>query len=195
MSRSRGAKGPIARKNRHAGDSDGDLPHWSEADFYEKLAHEKDPLLLILDEVTDPHNLGACLRSANAAGALAILTPKHHSASVTDTVIRVSCGAAEHTPVISVSNLARCMERLKEEGVWIVGTDDRATRSIFQTDLKGPLALAMGAEGKGLRRLTRESCDFLTSIPLQGKVPCLNVSVATGICLFEALRQRQALSS
>lgn len=182
-----------ARINRHVTPAAGaGLPAWDEGRFFEELALRTAPLVLLLDEVTDPHNLGACLRSANASGVLAVLTPKHHSAPVTDTVIRVSCGAALHTPVVAVSNLARAMERLKQAGLWLVGTDDRAERLLHQVDLKGPIAVVMGAEGSGMRRLTRESCDFLVRIPMQGQVPCLNVSVATGICLYEAVRQRTA---
>lgn len=182
----------VARVNRHvAATSASGVPAWDEARFFEELPGWKDPLVLLLDEVTDPHNLGACLRTANACGVVAVLTPKHHSASVTDTVLRVSCGAALHTPVIAVSNLARAMERLKEAGLWLVGTDDQAERLLHQVDLRGPIGLVMGAEGSGMRRLTRESCDFLVRIPMGGQVPCLNVSVATGICLYEAVRQRQ----
>lgn len=178
------------RANRHATEAAGPLPHLCEEDLYDRVIATENPLLLILDEVTDPHNLGACLRSANAAGALAIVTPKHHSAGVTDTVVRVSCGAATVTPVVQVTNLARAMKKLQELGVWLVGTDDSATRTIHEIDLRGPIGLVMGAEGSGMRRLTREGCDFLTRIPMLGSVPCLNVSVAAGVCLFEAVRQR-----
>lgn len=182
---------PAARANRHAASAHiSGVPAWDEDRFFEELEARKDPLVLLLDEVTDPHNLGACLRTANAAGVLAVLTPKHHSASVTDTVVRISCAAALHTPVVAVSNLARAMDRLKQAGLWLVGTDDRAERLIHEVDLKGPIGLVMGAEGSGMRRLTRESCDFLVRIPMLGQVPCLNVSVATGVCLFEAVRQR-----
>ena len=183
-----------ARANRHAAAVDiSGVPAWDEDRFFDELATQKNPLVLLLDEVTDPHNLGACLRTANACGALAVLTPKHHSASVTDTVVRVSCGAALHTPVVVVSNLVRAMEHLKEAGLWLVGADGHAERLLHQVDLKGPIGLAMGAEGTGLRRLTRETCDFLVRIPMLGQVPCLNVSVATGMCLYEAVRQRTAV--
>lgn len=178
------------RANRHAAEVSGPLPHVGEDDLYDLIIATDKPLLLILDEVTDPHNLGACLRSANAAGALAIITPKHHSASVTDTVVRVSCGAAAVTPVVQVTNLARAMKKFQELGLWLVGTDDTATRTIHETDLRGAIGLVMGAEGSGMRRLTREGCDFLAKIPMMGSVPCLNVSVAAGVCLFEAVRQR-----
>lgn len=178
------------RANRHAAEASGPLPQLGEDDLYDLVIASENPLLLLLDEVTDPHNLGACLRSANAAGALAIVTPKHHSAGVTDTVVRVSCGAAAATPVVQVTNLARALKKLQELGVWLVGTDDSATRTIHELDLRGPLGLVMGAEGSGMRRLTREGCDFLAKIPMHGTVPCLNVSVAAGVCLFEAVRQR-----
>jgi 23S rRNA (guanosine2251-2'-O)-methyltransferase len=180
---------PPARANRHS-HAPGPVPQVSEPDLYDLLVTAEAPLLLILDEVTDPHNLGACLRSANAAGALAVVTPRHHSASVTETVQRVSCGAASVTPVVQVTNLARAMKKFQELGLWLVGTDDSATRSLHETDLRGPLGLVLGAEGSGMRRLTREGCDFLVRIPMLGTVPCLNVSVAAGVCLFEAVRQR-----
>lgn len=180
-----------ARRNRHS-DNETIVPKIAEEDFYRTLESAQNPLVLILDEVTDPHNLGACLRSANAAGALGIITPKHHSASVSETVARISCGAAENTPVITVTNLARSLKNLQELGFWLVGTDDTATQSLYEVNLKGSIGLVLGAEGSGMRRLTRESCDFLVQIPMQGTVPCLNVSVAAGICLFEAVRQRSS---
>jgi len=152
---------------------------------------DKPPFLLILDHVQDPHNLGACLRSADAAGVDAVITPKDRSVSLTETVLLVACGAAESIPFVQVTNLARTMRQLKESGIWIIGTADQADKSLYETDLTGPLALAMGSEGKGLRRLTRELCDFLVSLPMAGRVESLNVSVATGICLFEAVRQRR----
>lgn len=180
------------RANRHAAEAAGPLPHLCEEDLYDRIIAATNPLLLILDEVTDPHNLGACLRSANAAGALAIVTPKHHSAGVTETVVRVSCGAAATTPVVQVTNLARSMKKFQELGIWLVGTDDTASKTIHELDLRGSIGLVMGAEGSGMRRLTREGCDFLARIPMLGTVPCLNVSVAAGVCLFEAVRQRTA---
>ncbi len=161
-----------------------------EEDLYQITAREKAPLLLILDGITDPHNLGACLRTADAAGVHAVVSPKDRSATITDTVRHIACGAAERIPFIQVTNLARCMEKLKEAGVWIVGTADEAPQSIYEIDFHGPMALVMGAEGAGMRRLTGEKCDFLVRIPMLGKVECLNVSVATGVCLFEAVRQR-----
>jgi 23S rRNA (guanosine2251-2'-O)-methyltransferase len=149
------------------------------------------PFLLILDGVTDPHNLGACLRSADAAGVQAAITTKDRAASLTPTAIKVASGAAQTVPFVQVTNLARCLRDLKQRGIWLVGLDGQADQTLYQTDLKGPLAIVMGAEGQGLRRLSREECDFLASIPMQGSVESLNVSVATGICLFEAVRQRQ----
>jgi 23S rRNA (guanosine2251-2'-O)-methyltransferase len=148
------------------------------------------PFLLILDSVTDPHNLGACLRSADAAGVHAVIVPKDKSAPLNAIAKKVACGAAEHVPVIRVTNLARTMKWLQNYGIWITGAAGEADKTIYQTDFKGAIALAMGAEGDGLRRLTREHCDQLTKIPMLGSVSSLNVSVATGICLFEALRQR-----
>ncbi len=149
------------------------------------------PFLLILDGVTDPHNLGACLRNADAAGAHGIIAPRDNAAAVTAAVSKVACGAAETVPVFQVTNLARTMRHIQQAGVWIVGTAGEADSSLYHADLRGPLAIAMGAEGKGLRRLTREACDSLISIPMAGAVSSLNVSVAAGICLFEAVRQRQ----
>jgi 23S rRNA (guanosine2251-2'-O)-methyltransferase len=155
------------------------------------VAQHPVPFVLILDCVQDPHNLGAILRTADAAGIHAVVAPKDKAVGITETVRRISVGAADHVPFAQVTNLARTMERLKEAGLWFVGTSDRATKSIYELDLKGPLALVLGAEEKGMRRLTEENCDFLASIPMAGKVECLNVSVATGVCLFEAVRQRR----
>jgi 23S rRNA (guanosine2251-2'-O)-methyltransferase len=148
------------------------------------------PFLLILDGVTDPHNLGACLRSADAAGVQAVIAPKDRAASLTPTVIKVASGAAQTVPFVQVTNLARCLRDLKERGIWLVGLDGYADQTLHDTDLKGPLAIVMGAEGQGLRRLSKEHCDYLVNIPMAGTVESLNVSVATGVCLFEALRQR-----
>lgn len=150
----------------------------------------KPPLFLILDCIQDPHNLGAILRSADGAGVTAVISPKDKSVGLTETVLRVSVGAAESVPFIQVTNLARTMKFLQENGIWIVGTSDKGDRSLYDVDFHGPIAIAMGAEGDGLRRLTEENCDFLVKIPMAGKVPCLNVSVATGICLYEVVRQR-----
>ena len=150
------------------------------------------PLLLVLDGITDPHNLGACLRTADASGVLAVIAPKDKSVGLTPTVRKVASGAAETVPFVQVTNLARTLDQLKARGVWVVGTADDGEASIHEADLKGPLALVMGAEGKGMRRLTREKCDVLVRIPMLGQVESLNVSVATGVCLYEALRQRGA---
>jgi len=149
-------------------------------------------LLLLLDGVTDPRNLGACMRTAEAAGAQALIVPRDRSASLTPVVAAAAAGAAETLPLIAVTNLARAMEEIREAGVWIVGAAGEAQKTIFEIDLTGPVAWALGAEGQGLRRLTREKCDWLACIALHGQVESLNVSVATGVCLFETLRQRQA---
>jgi 23S rRNA (guanosine2251-2'-O)-methyltransferase len=149
------------------------------------------PFLLILDGVTDPHNLGACMRSADAAGVTAIVVPKDNASKITSTVQKVACGAAENVPFITVTNLARTMRYIQEQGIWIFGTAGETDKSLYQTEFKGPIAIAMGAEGTGLRRLTREHCDELIKIPMAGTVSSLNVSVATGVCLFEVIRQRQ----
>jgi 23S rRNA (guanosine2251-2'-O)-methyltransferase len=146
----------------------------------------------VLDGVTDPHNLGACLRSAEAAGVDAVIVPKDKSALMTPTVRKVACGAAEVVPFITVTNLARCLATLKQRGIWVQGAAGEATQSIYATDLKGPLAIVLGSEGSGMRRLTRELCDGLFSIPMAGEVSSLNVSVSAGVCLFEAVRQRAA---
>lgn len=165
---------------------------YSEADLATIVQRTANPLLLILDGVTDPHNLGACLRSADAAGVAAVIAPRDNAASLTPVVRKVACGAAEVIPFIQVTNLARTLKALQEMGVWIVGTAGEADTLLYEQDLSGPIALAMGAEGSGLRRLTREYCDFLVRLPMAGSVSSLNVSVATGVCLFEAVRQRQA---
>ncbi|HDM8135092.1 MULTISPECIES: 23S rRNA (guanosine(2251)-2'-O)-methyltransferase RlmB [Vibrio] len=164
----------------------------NENDIDDILAQHESPLLLVLDGVTDPHNLGACLRNADAAGVAAIIVPKDRSAPMNATVSKVACGAAEVVPLIRVTNLARTMRTLQEQGIWFVGTAGEATHDIYQAKLTGPLAIVMGAEGDGMRRLTRETCDDLIKIPMAGSVSSLNVSVASGICLFEAVRQRIA---
>ncbi len=148
------------------------------------------PFLLVLDGVTDPHNLGACLRTADAAGVHAVIAPKDKSACLNATASKVACGAAETVPLVQVTNLSRTLAWLKERGIWVIGTAGESSGNIYQADLKGPLALVMGAEGKGMRRLTRDHCDSLIYIPMAGAVSSLNVSVATGVCLFEAVRQR-----
>jgi len=151
---------------------------------------EQEPFLLILDGVTDPHNLGACLRNADAAGVQAIIVPKDNAARLTATVRKVAVGAAETVPLVQVTNLVRTMKHLQESGVWIVGTAGETDTCLYDVKLSGPMALVMGAEGKGMRRLTRETCDDLIKLPMAGSVSSLNVSVASGICLFEIVRQR-----
>lgn len=172
-----------------------EAPQLTEDDL-ERLVTEQGAktLLLVLDNVTDPHNLGACLRTADAAGVNAVIVPKDKSASLNPTVRKVASGAAETVPLIQVTNLARTLRQLQDLQVWIVGTAGEATDELYAVDMKGPLAIVMGAEGDGMRRLTRETCDQLIKIPLLGTVSSLNVSVATGVCLFEAVRQRQGLN-
>ena len=148
------------------------------------------PLLLVLDGVTDPHNLGACLRVADGAGAHAVIAPKDHAVGINATVAKVASGASETVPYFMVTNLARTLNELKERSIWCIGTSDGTSKTIYQADLKTPVALVMGAEGEGMRQLTRKTCDELVGIPMRGAVESLNVSVASGVCLYEALRQR-----
>lgn len=148
------------------------------------------PLILVLDGVTDPHNLGACLRVADGAGVHAVIAPKDHAAGINATVAKVASGAAETVPYFMVTNLARTLNELKERNIWVIGTSDAATHTLYQADLKGPVALVLGAEGDGMRQLTAKTCDQLVSIPMNGAVESLNVSVASGVCLYEAVRQR-----
>ena len=155
-----------------------------------EAAGEESPLLLVLDGVTDPHNLGACLRVADGAGAHAVIAPKDHAAGISATVAKVASGAAETMPYFMVTNLARTLGELKERNIWCIGTSDDAEKTIYDVDLKGPVALVLGAEGEGMRQLTRKTCDELVRIPMRGAVESLNVSVASGVCLYEALRQR-----
>jgi len=167
------------------------LPDYGEPDLISLLTTIKKPgLILILDGLTDPHNLGACLRSADATGVDFVMIPKDKSASITPVVSKVACGAAESVPLVRVTNLVRAMEVLKEQGVWIYGAAGEAKSSLYQMDCTGTIAMAMGAEGEGLRRLTRDHCDGLFSLPMSGSVDSLNVSVATGVSLFEVIRQR-----
>ncbi|WDD94324.1 23S rRNA (guanosine(2251)-2'-O)-methyltransferase RlmB [Burkholderia sp. FERM BP-3421] len=147
-------------------------------------------LLLVLDGVTDPHNLGACLRVADAAGAHAVIAPRDRAVGLNATAAKVASGAADTVPYITVTNLARALRELKDAGVWVIGTSDDATASVYETRLDGPVALVMGAEGEGMRRLTRDTCDDVMNIPMAGSVESLNVSVASGVCLYEAVRQR-----
>lgn len=156
------------------------------------LAERDPPLILVLDGVTDPHNLGACLRVADGAGVHAVIAPKDHAAGINATVAKVASGAAETVPYFMVTNLARTLNELKERNIWIIGTSDQASQTLYQADLKGPVALVLGAEGDGMRALTAKTCDALVSIPMRGAVESLNVSVASGVCLYEALRQRTA---
>lgn len=167
---------------------------YNEKDLDAILEANPVPFFLVLDGVTDPHNLGACLRSADAAGVHAVIVPKDKSAKLTATARKVACGAAETVPLVQVTNLARTLRELKDAGVWIAGTAGETDSEIFTANLTGPIALVMGAEGDGMRRLTREHCDVLVKIPMVGTVSSLNVSVATGVCLFEILRQRKALA-
>ena len=180
----------FTRKNKH-GNFERRVELKNEEFLTALVDSKRDPFILILDCIQDPHNLGACLRSADGAGVDAVIIPKDKAASVTPAVVSVSCGAAHSVPIVQVTNLVRTMKSLKENNIWTVGTTDHATQSIYDTDLKGGLAVVLGAEGKGMRRLTEEECDFLVNLPMKGKVDCLNVSVAAGICLYEALRQRE----
>lgn len=162
-------------------------------DYLEELVeeHRKKLLLLVLDGVTDPHNLGACMRTAEAAGCHAVIIPKDNSCGMNGTVRKVAAGAADHLPLVVVTNLARCLKSLQQHGVWTVGAAGEATHSLYEAKLSTPMALVMGAEGSGMRRLTKETCDELISIPMLGETSSLNVSVATGVCLFEIVRQTQ----
>lgn len=162
-----------------------------EADLLNLASSKQELLVLVLDGVTDPHNLGACIRTADAAGVDAIVVPKDRSASMNATVRKVACGAAEYVPLVKVTNLARFLKQLQDEFVWVIGTAGEAESNLFEQKLPKKLALVMGAEGSGMRRLTREHCDELTKIPMAGSVSSLNVSVATGVCLFEYVRQRR----
>lgn len=181
----------ISKGARHqgvAGFIDASKNHVHLEDVLENLSEP--PLLLVLDGITDPHNLGACLRVADGAGAHAVIAPKDHACGINATVAKVASGAAETIPYFMVTNLARTLNELKERNIWIIGTSDDAPQTIYQADFKGPVALVLGAEGDGMRQLTRKTCDALISIPMQGAVESLNVSVASGVCLYEALRQR-----
>lgn len=182
-------KRPTARENRHS--RGGGSIERDESDLQDIIDSNGAPFLLILDGVQDPHNLGACLRTADGAGVDAVIAPRNRAVGMTETVARISCGASESVPFIQVTNIVRTLKELQKSGVWVVGTADGAeSSSLYDVDFKGPIALVMGAEEKGLRRLTRETCDLVVSLPMLGKVDCLNVSVATGVCLYEALRQR-----
>ena len=185
-----------ARENRHVRGRPGGTGGASrgvalaEEDLIAEVESGKISFVLILDCVQDPHNLGAILRTADGAGVQAVIVPKDKSAGITDTVRRISVGAADTVPFVRVTNLSRSMKSLQKAGMWLVGTSDKAEKSLFDTSLKGCLGVVIGAEGDGLRRLTEEACDFLVKLPMRGQVPCLNASVATGVCLYEAVRQR-----
>ena len=184
-------KRPAARENRHS--RGGGFIERDESDLQDIIDSNGAPFLLILDGVQDPHNLGACLRTADGAGVDAVIAPRNRAVGMTETVARISCGASESVPFIQVTNIVRTLKELQKSGVWVVGTADGAeSSSLYDVDFKGSVALVMGAEEKGLRRLTRETCDLVVSLPMMGKVDCLNVSVATGVCLYEALRQRKS---
>lgn len=161
-------------------------------DFLDRMAGP--PLLLVLDQVQDPHNLGACLRAADGGGVDAVIVPRDRAVGLTPVVRKVAAGAAEAMPFFQVTNLARCLRELKDRGIWLIGAADEAEQSLYSVDLTGPLALVLGAEDKGLRRLTREHCDVLVSLPMAGTVESLNVSVATGVTVYEAWRQRHPLN-
>jgi len=197
MARPRRPKAPgnrprEARANAHSSSSTG-IARLTEDGLFDRIAEaEGDVLLLVLDGVQDPHNLGACLRSAEGAGVMAVVVPRHHASPVTETVVRIACGGAAFVPVVSVGNMARFLEALREtHGIRVVGTADEADCDLYECDLTGPLAIVLGAEGEGMRRLTKEGCDTLMRIPMLGQVPCLNVSNATAVCLYEAVRQRE----
>lgn len=180
----------IARDNRHstANTHLPSIPEEALIDWLDDL--DEDPFILALDRLQDPHNLGACLRTANAAGCHVVIGPRDRAVGITDTVRRIACGGADTLPFVRVTNLGRILDQFKDVGIRIVGTGDEESNSLFETDLTGPLCMAMGAEETGLRAKTASKCDALVAIPMCGSVDCLNVSVATGICLFEAVRQR-----
>ncbi|VFP79550.1 23S rRNA (guanosine(2251)-2'-O)-methyltransferase RlmB [Candidatus Erwinia haradaeae] len=161
-----------------------------EEDLFNIISKCSNPFLLILDGITDPHNLGACIRSAYAAGVHAVLLPKHHSATLNPTVQKVSSGASNHIPLIYITNLARTIRILKQKNIWIIGTTNKSNRTLYQSNMKRPISLVVGAEHKGIRHLTHQNCDEIVCIPMYGYISSLNASVATGICLYEAVRQR-----
>lgn len=179
-----------ARANIHSRAPTG-VARLTEEALYSRIENTRDILLLILDGVQDPHNLGACLRSAEGAGVAAVVVPRHKASPLTETVIRISCGGASRVPVVPVGNMARFLEKIREDyGIRVLGTADQADCVLYDSDLTGALALVLGAEETGIRRLTAENCDVLIRIPMAGEVECLNVSNAAAVCLFEAVRQR-----
>jgi 23S rRNA (guanosine2251-2'-O)-methyltransferase len=169
------------------------LPPWTEDDLLAALQAQSSPVLLALDGVQDPHNLGACLRTADACGALSVIVPRDRAAQLTPAARKVAAGAAETTPVVAVTNLVRTLKLLKDAGLWVVGADAEAERAAQEVDLKGPVVLVLGAEGVGLRHLTQQTCDFMVRLPQLGAVESLNVSVAAGMLLYEVVRQRGRL--
>ncbi len=179
-----------ARKNTHYDDRPVliRVPEEDIVDHLEDLGVE--PFVLVLDHIQDPHNLGACMRSANAAGCHMVIAPKDRAVSLTETARRIACGGADDLPYVQVTNIGRTLDQLKEAGLWIVGTGDEESERVYDVNMRGPLAFVMGAEGTGIRAKTASKCDHLVHIPMGGSVECLNVSVATGVCLFEAVRQR-----
>jgi 23S rRNA (guanosine2251-2'-O)-methyltransferase len=179
----------MARKNKHA-NLCAKINIYTEEHLIAKLKKVETPLILILDGIQDPHNLGACLRTADAAGVTAVIAPRDKAVTITETVRKIACGGAESVMFVQVTNLAECMKKLKAEGVWIIGTSDKAEKSFYDMDLKGSTAIVIGSEGSGMRRLTTDRCDFLAKLPMFGKVDCLNASVSSGIVLYEAVRQR-----
>jgi 23S rRNA (guanosine2251-2'-O)-methyltransferase len=167
-------------------------PPLGEAELLDRVEAATAPLLLVLDGVTDPHNLGACMRTAAAAGALAVVAPRDRAASLTPAARKAASGAAETVPFVAVTNLARTLASLKQLGIWVIGTAGEAGQDLYAQDLRGPTAMVLGAEGSGMRRLTAEACDVLVRIPIEPAMESLNVSVAAGVCLFESVRQRWA---
>jgi 23S rRNA (guanosine2251-2'-O)-methyltransferase len=180
------------RESKHA-DINAPLPRMSEEELYGKIMELDNPNVLILDCIEDPHNLGACLRTADAVGVIAVVTPKNRAASITETVRRIASGGAESVPVVQVTNLAQSMTKMKEAGLFLIGTSDQATQDLYDLKLTGAIGIVMGSEGNGLRRLTMDTCDDLIKIPMVGNVPCLNISVATGVCLYEVVRQKTGI--
>ncbi|MEO0796956.1 MAG: 23S rRNA (guanosine(2251)-2'-O)-methyltransferase RlmB [Verrucomicrobiota bacterium] len=186
----RRAQNVRARANAHVADRQ-IVDRIDEDELIERLgALEEDPFILALDQIQDPHNLGACLRTADAAGVHAVIAPQHRAVGITDTVRRISVGAADNVPYVQVVNLGRTLDRFKEMGIWLVGTGDEESELIYTVNLTGPLCMVMGSEAEGIRNKTGRKCDHLVKVPMNGTVDCLNVSVATGVCLFEAVRQR-----
>lgn len=181
----------VGRQNRHISEQrTSPPPRLNEDDLSAIIAQNPSGIYLVLDCLQDPHNLGAILRTADGAGVCAVIAPKDKAVGITDTVRRIAVGAADHVPYVTVTNLNRALSLLKEHGIWVIGTSDQASKSLYDVDLKGGVALVTGSEEKGMRRLTSDACDHLVSLPMAGHVSCLNASVSTGVCLYEAVRQR-----